>query len=199
MNVVSELARPLDWTTIECVVHEGELNDGELYELQLIENAVRSDLSPIESAMAFKTLMEKKNYSARQMADDLKMNVTTVTRALSLLKLPEWIQEHVDQGRVPSGVARELVKLDEAKQSEMVEQYLNGNLTSGQAAKAARVKPSKKVPSHLVNKSITTVDGLKLVVTSRKRVTNARIAEALREFAETLENDGRTKRSLNVA
>ena len=94
-------ARMAGLLTMSCVIMDQPAEPGELLALQLVENALREDLRPIEQAHAYKALLELHAWSARQLATELAINPATVTRALALLELPASVQERVEQGAWP--------------------------------------------------------------------------------------------------
>ena len=84
--------------TVAAVIHEGELTRGELLAIQLVENCLRDDLRPIEQAHAFRDLMDENGWTTRQLAEELSIAQPTISQAVALLKLPEPLQEQVEQG-----------------------------------------------------------------------------------------------------
>ena len=96
-----------------------ELTEAEILEEQLVENLLREDLNPIEEAQSFRRYMELVGCHAKDLAQLLKINPSTVTRALSLLKLPEAVQEQVAAGDIPAKTGYEIAKLkDETPQRD---------------------------------------------------------------------------------
>lgn len=93
-------------------------------------------------------------------------------------------------------VAREIGKLDsEARQHEMAQEYLAGELTTGQAQAQATKKGSGARGSDASKQSKKwTQSGVSITVASGPGVTLADIAEALEQRALVLRADGRTKR-----
>lgn len=182
---------------LSCQIHPHRPDAAELVELQFVENAIRSDLNPIEEAQSYRRLQELKGYSANQLADRIGKNQSTISRSLSLLKLPESIQEHVGKGRIPVSVAREICKLDsEAKQHEMAKEYLAGELTTGQAqVQASKAAGRGKGGEPAKQSKKWTQDGIGITVAYGRGVTLADIAAALEERARLLRSDGRTKKA----
>jgi len=183
--------------TLDCVVHEKALSEDELLEVQLIENCVRQDLNPIEQALALKNLMEKKRWSQGDVAESLRMGRTSVLASLSLLKLPEDIQDQVSSGTLPPSVAREIVKLkDESEQRAMVARYLDGMVTSNDAAKSAKAKKEgKKVSTQSKKLARTWSDGQKLTLHTKRKESNVQIAQRLKDWADALLADGRSSKA----
>lgn len=179
---------------LSCQIHPHKPDEAELVELQFVENAIRSDLNPMEEAESYKKLQELKGYSANQLAERIGKNQSTISRSLSLLKLPADVQEHIAKGKIPVSVAREIVKLaSEVKQREMAEQYLRGELTTGQAQAKAASKGQGRESTKQSKK--WTQSGITISVSYGRGVTLAEVAEILEERAALLRSDGRTKRA----
>ncbi|MFO0907039.1 MAG: ParB/RepB/Spo0J family partition protein [Isosphaeraceae bacterium] len=125
--------------SVSCVIVEGVLDPSELLAIQLVENALREDLRPIEQARAYRQLMDRNGWSTRQLARELSVAQPQVVRALSLLNLPEPVQEQVEQGALAPATAYEIGKLhDAAEQTEMAEQVVKEKLTRQDAVEAVR-------------------------------------------------------------
>lgn len=97
---------------IPCIVHDGTLDPTEKLGLQLIENALRHDLKPIEQANAYRRLMDTRGWNAKEIAAELNISPSSMTRALSLLELPPIVQDRVEQGALSPSAAAEIAKLD---------------------------------------------------------------------------------------
>lgn len=80
-------------------------------ELALIENVQRADLSPLETAEAYRQLAEDFNMAHEQIAARVGKSRTAVTNTLRLLKLPTAIQESLAAGKISEGHARALLAL----------------------------------------------------------------------------------------
>ena len=76
-----------------------QLSEGDTVLQQLIENC-HEDLTPLEWAKGIARAMEAKKMTARQAASELGFSETRVSNSLVLLKLPEWIQKLVEEGRI---------------------------------------------------------------------------------------------------
>ena len=80
-------------------------------ELALVENLQREDLSPIEEAQGYKTLMEVYGMTQDDAAKRVGKSRPTVTNALRLLSLAPEVQQFVEQGLLSAGHARALVPI----------------------------------------------------------------------------------------
>jgi ParB family chromosome partitioning protein len=125
--------------TMSCVIEERPLDAGELLALQLVENALREDLRPIEQARAYKALMDRNGWSLRQVAAELAVDHTGVSKALALLDLPEAVRTMVDAEAIPPSVAYEVGKLDDpAEQVALAERVASEGLSRADVAEAVR-------------------------------------------------------------
>ena len=80
-------------------------------EIALIENIQRSDLKPLEEARAYRNLMEAFNLTQDDVAKKVGKQRSTVANALRLLKLPEFMQNSIDQGGLTPGHARAILSV----------------------------------------------------------------------------------------
>ncbi len=80
----------------------------ESLELALIENIHRSDLNPIEEALAYKRLLEDTGGTQDSVAERVGKDRSTITNMLRLLKLPAFAQKDVIEGLLSMGHARVL-------------------------------------------------------------------------------------------
>ncbi len=97
--------------TVDCFFYQAPLDEGEILRLQLVENLLRENLKPIEEARGFRRLMQQQGYTGKQVAEELSVPESKVSRSLALLRLPEDIQQQVDEGKLAPRVAYELTKV----------------------------------------------------------------------------------------
>lgn len=83
----------------------------ERLELALIENVQRADLTPLETAEAYRQLADEFNLSHEEIADRVGKSRVAVTNTLRLLKLPETAQQALAEGKITEGHARALLAL----------------------------------------------------------------------------------------
>ena len=89
-----------------------EADDKKVAEYALIENIQREDLSPIEEAMGYKTLIEEYSMTQEQVANQVGKSRAAVTNSLRLLDLPEDVLELVSDKSLSAGHARALLGLN---------------------------------------------------------------------------------------
>lgn len=98
----------LEWETIDAITREA--TDAEAYELALIENVQREDLTPIEQALAFQQLQEK-GYTQQQIAETLNKSQSYIAQKLRLLSLPDFLQYFVQHQLLSENHARRILTL----------------------------------------------------------------------------------------
>jgi len=94
-------------TQIPVVVRD--VSDDKLLELALIENIQREDLNPIEEAQAYKKLIDTIGLTQETLAQRVGRDRSYITNYIRLLRLPEDIQQLVQEGRLSTGHARTLL------------------------------------------------------------------------------------------
>jgi ParB/RepB/Spo0J family partition protein len=82
------------------IVDDRDLQPDRLTHLQLVENALRVDLSPLESARAYDALMSTWNCTQQELARRLNISESKVSRALALLRLPAGAHADIEAGKV---------------------------------------------------------------------------------------------------
>jgi ParB family transcriptional regulator, chromosome partitioning protein len=184
--------------TLLCVEAKGPLSPDDILEDQLVENALREDLRPIEQARAFKALLDRRGCSIRQLAESLHVSHQAVVRALGLLDLPQDLQERVDGGTVPASAAYELSRVeDDATRRELADQVVAGALTRDQVAARVRREAgrssggkgrgAKAKPRKVTSRTLRTSAGYRITVEHRRGVEPEGLAAALREATERAE------------
>lgn len=92
-----------------------DFDDVRAAEVALIENIQREDLSAIEEARAYESLMALTGDKPGDLAKKVGKDRTTITNLLRLLKLPEEILELVEEKMITAGQARPLLSLGDRK------------------------------------------------------------------------------------
>lgn len=122
-----------------------ELSEGELTYRQLVANIQRVDLSPIEKSRAIDRLMREAGWSASEVAVNLGISPGTVTKLLSVLTLPQEIQDRVGSPGLGLSAAYQISLAGNAEaQSRMADELASGALTRDDAAARTRVRKSRR-------------------------------------------------------
>ena len=88
------------------------LNDEQMMEIALLENLQRENLSSIEEAIAYKSMIEKLSLTQDELAKKVGKSRSHVTNTLGLLRLPAEVQAMVANNQLSMGHARVLSKLE---------------------------------------------------------------------------------------
>lgn len=89
-------------------------------ELALVENVQREDLDPIETAHAYRQLIDEFGFTQEQLAERVSKARSTVANTLRLLDLDPAVQTAVGDGRISEGHARALGGADVDAQAHLV-------------------------------------------------------------------------------
>ena len=102
-------ARQAGLTIVPAVVREA--TSQQLLELALVENLQRDDLSPLEEAAAYNTLIDRFDLTQAQVAYRVGKSRSAVANAVRLLGLPAEFQAALNDGLISAGHARALLSL----------------------------------------------------------------------------------------
>jgi ParB family chromosome partitioning protein len=124
------------------------VTETERLELALIENVQRADLSPLETAEAYRQLAEDFHLSHDEISARVGKSRVSVTNTLRLLKLPATVQQELAEGRISEGHARALLALNSTQAQLAVLQAvlrlgLNVRQTEELVRKYSGIKPEK--------------------------------------------------------
>ncbi len=107
-----------------------EASAQESLEIALIENVQRADLTPLETAKAYRELSEGFNLSHEDIAKRVGKNRVTITNTLRLLKLPEIVRQALAEEKISEGHARALLGLNNTQaQAAALASILRKDLT----------------------------------------------------------------------
>jgi ParB family chromosome partitioning protein len=108
-------------------------------ELALIENLQRADLNPIETATAYRKLVDQFNLTVDALGARVGRDRSSVSNTMRLLNLPIDAKRAVSEGRITEGHARVILTTDEPeKQAELLKLMLEKGWTVRQAEEYAR-------------------------------------------------------------
>lgn len=86
-----------------------EMTDAEEMLFALIENLQREDLSPLEEARGYQTLIDAQGFTQEEVSQTVGKSRPAITNSLRLLNLPEDVQQMLDRGEITAGHARTLL------------------------------------------------------------------------------------------
>ena len=100
-------ARMAGLTEVPAVIRE--MSDAEEMLFALIENLQREDLTPLEEARGYRTLIETQDFTQEEVSQAVGKSRPAITNALRLLNLPEDLQQMLENGEITAGHARTLL------------------------------------------------------------------------------------------
>lgn len=123
-----------------------ELSDSEVLEIALIENLLRENLSAIEEANAYQSLMDKFSHTQERVASIVGKSRSYIANTLRLLSLPEKVKQLVCEGKLSAGHARCLVGLDNAEilADKIIKEDLNVRQVEELVSRKKEDKPQKE-------------------------------------------------------
>ncbi|MEI9475069.1 MAG: ParB/RepB/Spo0J family partition protein [Deltaproteobacteria bacterium] len=120
-------------TEMPCITKD--LTDQEALILQIIENVQREEISPVEEAKSYTTLLEN-NWTQTAIANLIGKSQPYISRILKILTLPEAILQEADETNTSKEHLLQLTKSDDPE-------HLWQEVTQGKTAKEIRAEVHK--------------------------------------------------------
>lgn len=148
-----------------------ELNDKEVLELAIIENVQRSDLNAIDEARGYRELIDRFGYNQDELAQIIGKSRSHLANTVRLLKLPDRVQQLMQEGRLTAGHGRALIGRDDAE--KLAETVVAKNLSVREVEalvqqplmpEAPRQKREKDTDTQAFERELTEALGLKVEV-----------------------------------
>ncbi|MBW3537952.1 ParB/RepB/Spo0J family partition protein [Candidatus Parcubacteria bacterium] len=133
-------------------------NDQEKLELALIENIQRQDLNPIETATAYRKLIDQFNLTNEDIGRRVGKDASTVSNTIRLLNLPLEAKRAVAGGVISEGHARAVLSVSPEKQLVLLEMMIERGWTVRQAEAFARDFRGAATPGRALERSAGTND-----------------------------------------
>ncbi len=99
--------------TIPAIIKKNE--NSRIFEIALIENLQREDLSPVEEALGYRRLMTEYGLNQAQVAEKMNKSRSGIANSLRLLSLPEKVLESIEKSEITVGHAKVLASIDDAE------------------------------------------------------------------------------------
>lgn len=107
-----------------------EINDEDVFQLALIENLQRTDLTPLEEAKGYRQLIKDHGLTQEQLAKVLSKSRSAIANTLRLMDLPEEVQDLMEQSLLTAGHARAILAVpDESGRIKLAQKVVAENLT----------------------------------------------------------------------
>lgn len=131
--------------TVPVVVRSADRQES--LELALIENLQREDIGPLESARAFRLLIEEFQLTQEEVARRVGKSRAAVANSLRLLRLPARVQEGLEEGKITEGHAKALLGIEEPDRLLAVyDLILERGLTSKDVERLAQASKDRPRP-----------------------------------------------------
>lgn len=145
-------ARMAGLTEVPAVIRE--MTDSEEMLFALIENLQREDLTPLEEARGYRTLIETQDLTQEEVSQAVGKSRPSVTNALRLLNLPDDIQEMLEKGEITAGHARTLLSFPNQEAMRLgAQKAREGASVRELEAMAKRMAQQGEVPSKAPRKN----------------------------------------------
>lgn len=160
-----------------------ECSDEQALALGLIENIQREALNPLEEAQALQRLLNEFALTHEDLAEKLGRSRAAISNQLRLLRLPQAVHRHLENGALSAGHARALLALPAEAQVAAAERVLREELTVRATERLTREmakapKPAKARDPNIIalEAEIAAVLGLAATVIPRARGGELRLS-----------------------
>ncbi len=131
--------------TLPAVVRDAE--DGDSLLLGLVENVAREQLSPVEEARAYASLVDEFELSLGEVAEHVGRSKPAVSNRLRLLELPEEVLWMLARGDLTEGHARAVLALpDDEARKKLARRIVRDGISVRAAERAAREGGAQRRP-----------------------------------------------------
>ena len=114
--------------TIPAIIKD--FSDEEMMQIALLENLQREDLSAIEEAKAYKSIIESLRITQDELSKKIGKSRSHITNMLGLLRLPLSVKDMILYNKISMGHARVLSKLESHEQiKKLAARIANENLS----------------------------------------------------------------------
>ncbi|KRL86200.1 chromosome partitioning protein, DNA-binding protein [Ligilactobacillus apodemi DSM 16634 = JCM 16172] len=140
-------------TTIPAIVRE--FDEEKMMEVAVLENLQREDLTPLEEAQAYNSLMENLHLTQAQVSERLGKSRPYIANYLRLLSLPPEVKEMLQAGDLSMGQARTLLSLKNKKNlPQLAKKTVRENLTVRQLEQLVSELNSESEPKKATKKKV---------------------------------------------
>ena len=134
-----------------------DISDVEAYELALIENVQRTDLTVIEEALGYQNLISKHKYKQEQLSELIGKSRSHIANLLRLLSLPSDVMTLVADGQLTMGQVRPLIGHDDA--SALAQEIISKGLSARQAEALVKQRAGTDTTSGVSDIGVTVKKG----------------------------------------
>ena len=171
-----------------------DFDDDQTAEISLLENIQRENLTAIEEAKGYKTLIDRRGYTQEELGKRVGKSREHIANTLRLLVLPESVQKMVEEGSLTPGQVRPLITVDfediekfaqkiakenlSARSVERLIQEYRGNVTRNTPVISEAAREYQKQLRHYLQTRVK-IDGTKITINYVDENDLERIGEAI--------------------
>ncbi len=167
---------------LNAVVLDQAPSADDLLAMQLVIECHRSDLKPYDQYLAFERLMASEKLTPTKLAERLEVTKPTVTRVLSIGKLPPELQDLVREGKIGSAKAYALARMTPAKLQKAISAMKAGNADRNSLEQLAKNEKSEAKPASRLNRVDCEMERFKVSVQSRDPISLDELVGQLQEL-----------------
>ena len=168
-----------DTSKVQCIIKD--LDDQETAAIALIENIQRENLSAIEEAKAYLSLMSLSQITQKELALSLGKSQSFVANKVRLLKLSTPVIQALNEFKISERHARAMISLSEPLQI----QYLNEVITEGLTVKQLeqRINVSHETKND-------TIDDEERTQNDKNKITSKDVVSKIERSVQKYEDQG---------
>ena len=171
--------------TVPCIIKD--IDDKQMDTYAIIENIQREDLTPIEEANAYKTLIDTYGMSQTELANKVGKKQSTIANKLRLLKLSDEVKDALKSKQITERHARAMLSLQPEKQEEVLHEVIDKSLNVKQSETLINKPPKIKKKNKGTVKAVSR--NFKIAINTINQATDLILKSGVEVTSETEEND----------
>lgn len=179
-------ARMANLSEVPCIIVD--ITDTQSAQIALLENLQREDLSFVEEAEAYYSLITDHKFTQEEIAQKMGKKQSTIANKLRILKLSQKVRNLCLDNKLTERHARALLKLPNEKlQLKIIKKVINGKLNvknTEELISKELLKVSADKPKSKKTKNIKTVFPAKMYVNTIKQVFDKFNIDAKYDFED---------------
>lgn len=142
----------VDMKEIPCLITK--YDNQQVDTLAIIENIQREDLSVVEEAKAYQTLMDIYGITQSELATKVGKKQSTIANKLRLLKLSSEVKNALDDKVITERHARAMIGLEDDKQQKILQEVIKKSLNVKQTETLIAKKPKPKKTNKSISRNV---------------------------------------------
>lgn len=151
-----------------------QLDDKNSAEVAIVENIQRKDLSSIEEARSYKSLLEKGYLTQEELAKRMGVSQSAISNKLRLLSLTPEVQQALMENKISERHARSLLQItDSEEQVKWLDRIINERLTVRDLEKKIKGQKTEEAPIININPNMDEIiNGAKDILNEHNNPSN---------------------------